>query len=359
MKIYSGTFPSDRLTAFQRNFINEKMLFLDIETTGLSPSRDRIYCVGCGYLMGGQIQSDLFFSEAPEDEAEILKDFYHLLSRFDTIVTFNGTTFDLPFIRKRTGILLPSLPLSPETAAMNSIDLYREAARLKNFLGLPSCRQKAVEQFLGCSREDRYSGGELISIYQEYVSGRNPDLLRLLLLHNSEDIRGMFSLTGILAYRQLGDGRFCITDLIREKENDQNYLNIKIVPEYEFPCSIHRQTEDAFLALGQKTAMVRFPLRHGVLKHYFSDLENYYYLPDEDTAIHKSIGEFVDPSHRKKATKKNCYIKKECDYITIPGKSADSYLKREYNEKNTYLEIPAGKDSCRDFLQNYFLQWTR
>lgn len=359
MKIYSETFSASSLTAFQRNFIKENILFLDIETTGLSPARDQIYCIGCGHFTGNQIQTDLFFAETPADEPAVLDEFYRFLSPFDTLVTFNGTTFDLPFIRKRAGILLPFLLDSSETADKNHIDLYREVARLKNFLDLPSCRQKSVEQFLGCRRDDKYTGGELVSIYQKYISGQDPDLLHLLLLHNSEDVRGMFSLTSILSYNQLRDGRFSITDLIREKENNQNYLNIKIVPEYGFPCSIHRKTEDAFLALGQENTVVRFPLRHGVLKHYFPDPENYYYLPDEDTAIHKSIGEFVDPSHRKKATKKNCYIKKECDFITIPVKSADSYLKQEYNERNSYLEIPSGNDSCRDFLQSYFSQYIR
>lgn len=362
MKIYSDSFSIDNLTDFQRNFIEETMIFADIETTGLSSARDQIYCIGCGFRKNSQLHTELIFAETPEDETAVLETFFRLLRGFSTIVTFNGTTFDLPFIRKRAEIHCLDFVSSTDSSAikgMASIDLYREAGRLRNFLELPSCRQKCIEQFLGCCRDDKYSGGELISVYREYAARQDPDLLRLLLLHNFEDVKGMFLLTGILSYRQLKDGRFQVTDTIRETENRQDYLNIKIVPEFAFPQSIHKSSEESSLSLGQDAALIRFPLKHGILKHFFPDPENYYYLPDEDTAIHKSVGEFVDPSHRKKATKKTCYVKKECDYVEIPVKTPESCLKKEYNEKNTYLEIPSGYDSCRNFLQNYFRQYIR
>ncbi len=359
MKTYSDSFSVGSLTDFQQNFIKENMIFADIETTGLSASRNQIYCIGCGFRKGSQIRIELLFAENPEEETAVLESFFRLLSGFDTIITFNGTTFDLPFIRKRAGLLSSVWLNSSEIGDISSVDLYRETGRLKNLLELPSCRQKSVEQFLGCCRDDRYTGDELIDVYRKYVKEQDPDLLHLLLLHNFEDVKGMFSLTGILSYRQLGDGRFRVTDTLRETEDHRDYLNIKIVPEFAFPRSIHKRSVDSSLALGQEAALIRFPLKHGILKRFFSDPENYYYLPDEDTAVHKSIGEFVDPSHRKKATKKNCYVKKECDYVEIPVRTPESCLKKEYNEKNTYLEIPSGYDSCRDFLQKYFSQYIK
>ena len=172
----------------------------------------------------------------------------------------------------------------------------------------------------------------------------------------------MFSLTGILSYRQLREGQFQISDSIRETEGGKEYLNLKIIPAFDFPQSIHRIAEDSSFLLNRSAGLIRLPLRHGTLKHFFPDPENYYYLPTEDTAIHKSVGEFVDPSHRKKATKKNCYIKKDCDYVETPSKTAGGFLKKEYNEKTAYLEIPnsscAGHaDACREFLQLYFAQF--
>ena len=142
MKVFSDTFPADSLSAFEQHFIRENMLFVDIETTGLSPVRDQIYCIGCGCRKKDRICTDLFFAENSEDEPSILKAFFRLLSGFDTIVTFNGTAFDLPFIRKRAELHQISLThpfpaglLNPETApdsgAGHTVDLYRETTRLK------------------------------------------------------------------------------------------------------------------------------------------------------------------------------------------------------------------------------------
>ncbi|MDO4330643.1 MAG: exonuclease, partial [Lachnospiraceae bacterium] len=38
--------------------------------------------------------------------------------------------------------------------------------------------------------------------------------------------------------------------------------------------------------------------------------KDYYYLPCEDTAIHKSVGEYVAREARIKATAKTCYTRK-------------------------------------------------
>lgn len=47
------------------------------------------------------------------------------------------------------------------------------------------------------------------------------------------------------------------------------------------------------------------------LKYFYPDYQNYYYLPEEDMVIHKSIADSVDPSYRKKATKTPVIQKKQ------------------------------------------------
>lgn len=164
----------------------------------------------------------------------------------------------------------------------------------------------------------------------------------------------MFDLLGILSYTQFTEGRFLITEITEESEGDHSFLNVKIKPEFPLPQSIHRLTREAALILDREAALIRFPVFHGELKHFLKDPKDYYYLPEEDTAVHRSIGEFVDPSHRRKATKKNCYIKTECDYLTIPVRQKDQYLQREFQEKNTYLKLPADPAELRAFVALYF-----
>lgn len=373
MRTYKANIVKADLPAFQQNYLAEDMLLFDIETTGLSPARHQIYCIGCGYVHSESISIELFFADEPDDELLILERFYHLLDRHRMIITFNGTVFDIPFIKKRTELLLSPYDNHSEPAAKTAVfpdepfcmphmfhekesyDLYREVKKLKDLLELSSYKQKSLEQFLGCYREDQYDGGQLIALYQEYVKQPTQEVLDLLLLHNLEDVKGMFDLLGILSYRQFIKGHFRITDIIPETDENREYLNVKLIPEYPLPQSLRRFTDHAAVLMAKENTLIRFPVHHGILKHFFPDPENYYYLPEEDTAVHKSIGEYVDPSHRKRANRKNCYIKKECDYILIPVKSEYNLLRKEYNDNDTYLELPVqDQKALKEFLQKLF-----
>jgi hypothetical protein len=66
---------------------------------------------------------------------------------------------------------------------------------------------------------------------------------------------------------------------------------------------------DVYLALGGEQAKLRIPLTDGTARLYYKDYKNYYYLPQEDMAVHKSVAGFVDKAHRQKATPDNCYTK--------------------------------------------------
>ena len=68
----------------------------------------------------------------------------------------------------------------------------------------------------------------------------------------------------------------------------------------------------------KRRALLSARLFQGTLKFYFPDPENYYYLPAEDRAIHRSVAEFVAKAHRKKATKQTAYERCEGLFLPIP-----------------------------------------
>ena len=68
----------------------DKFLFLDIETTGLSPVYDIITVIG--YDSGDKFSYVL--------HGESIDDFVKALSKAHAIVTFNGTLFDTKFIKR-------------------------------------------------------------------------------------------------------------------------------------------------------------------------------------------------------------------------------------------------------------------
>ena len=57
------------------------------------------------------------------------------------------------------------------------------------------------------------------------------------------------------------------------------------------------------------------------MRHFYSDYKNYYYLPKEDMAIHKSVAAYVDHEYREKCKAYNCYVRKTGTFIHSTYKS--------------------------------------
>jgi predicted nuclease with RNAse H fold len=142
----------------------ESVLFLDIETTGLSRHYHEITMVGCS--VGGEYLAWV----REDDETELRR----LLGRARTLVTFNGSQFDLPFLRQH----MPDLPFPPE-----HIDL-RYACR---HLGL-SGGQKRIEKEIGIERENDLNGAAAVLLWHAYV---DLSALDQLIRYNRDDVQGM------------------------------------------------------------------------------------------------------------------------------------------------------------------------
>ncbi|MFR5116233.1 MAG: ribonuclease H-like domain-containing protein [Eubacterium sp.] len=76
-----------------------------------------------------QCSSSFFFAVKQEQEAELPAELplTTLLQTHKRIITFNGNSFDLPFLKKRYEINHIKQPFSDT----QSVDLYREACHLR------------------------------------------------------------------------------------------------------------------------------------------------------------------------------------------------------------------------------------
>ncbi len=81
------------------------LLFIDIETTGQTTAE--VFLIGIGYysIETHQFQTELLFAREIAEEAAVLYYFLQLLPKFKMFVTYNGRTFDIPFIRNRVSVL--------------------------------------------------------------------------------------------------------------------------------------------------------------------------------------------------------------------------------------------------------------
>ena len=144
----------------------ERIVFFDIETTGLSPAQASVYLIGAVLWENGGWRLRQFFAESMLDEPRLMTEFFGLIrERKKTgrvvLVSYNGEGFDIPVLKKCAA----QYCIANELTDTLSIDLFRKIKPYKALSGLTDCRLKTVEGLFGISREDRYNGGELIYVY--------------------------------------------------------------------------------------------------------------------------------------------------------------------------------------------------
>jgi len=73
------------------------MKTLDIETIGLNPMEDRIICISIS-----NIDSEAIKTIYGEDESVTLETFWNWIDNNEQVLTYNGDSFDIPFIITRS-----------------------------------------------------------------------------------------------------------------------------------------------------------------------------------------------------------------------------------------------------------------
>jgi hypothetical protein len=193
---------------------------------------------------------------------------------------------------------------------LTSFDLYQIFHPFKKIFRLEHMRQKDLEVFTGQYRKDPFTGEQLISCYEEYLGTGDERLLHALLLHNKEDVEGMIGLLPLLRIVHAFRGDIGKTDLHLEALSDaEKNLALTFSLDGAPRVSIDFQTDWYNLSLSANGGLLQVPVVRGTRKFFYEDYKNYYYLPLEDEAIHKSVAVYVDSEHREKAKACNCYKK--------------------------------------------------
>ncbi len=150
-------------------YFKDYVVYLDIETTGLSPRDSGITVIG---LYDG-IKERAFVM------GDNLHEFADEIAKYKMIITFNGARFDLPFIKQSLNVQLDQI----------HIDLLYPLKRLGYSGGL-----KAIERILGIYRPTDIGdvdGFEAVSLWFDYQMNGNKRALEKLVKYNLEDTRNL------------------------------------------------------------------------------------------------------------------------------------------------------------------------
>ncbi len=150
-------------------FFKEDAVYLDIETDGLSSNND-VTLVG---IFDG-LDTKTMIRRVNLDWQLLRKE----LAKYKIVVTFNGSVFDLPFMKKRYGEMMPKLP---------HYDLRFCCSRIGLKGGL-----KMIEKELGIRRSnsivEKMCGGDAAQLYRMWRGSGDDYYLKLLVEYNEEDV---------------------------------------------------------------------------------------------------------------------------------------------------------------------------
>lgn len=293
-----------------------EMLLFDIETTGLKKETTQIYLIGCGYFNDkGNFEIRQWLAQSASDEREVLEAFLDFAKDFRVLVHFNGDGFDIPYVEYKADYY----GFGHALAAFDSFDIYRCIKPYKKFLGMDRMNQTSVERFLGVERRDKMNGGLLIPYYYEFERTGDPECERLLLLHNNDDIRGMINLADMLSYADLFRGRYKVRNCAEPVEVFGDTCILEFDLESPVPVPVIYENSGLMIAAERNLLQINIKIVETEARIPLPNVEDYYYLPEEDRVIHKDVAAFVDKKYRRKATVKNCFLKKKGRFVDMPG----------------------------------------
>jgi len=171
----------------------------DIETTGLSPEKSIVILAGFALPCEEGMAVKQFFAEDPSEEADVLEAAAEMIESLDTVITYNGTSFDMPFVERRRDLLrITDRHIYRPVHNLDLLTLVRRYSDIRRFT--PNLRQKTLEEFIGLweTRTDEIGGGEIISAYYDYLDGFDGAVRDKILLHNSDDVLQLYRLLKVI-----------------------------------------------------------------------------------------------------------------------------------------------------------------
>jgi uncharacterized protein YprB with RNaseH-like and TPR domain len=156
-------------------------LFLDLETGGLASSP--VFLAGTMHWNGEDFVLRQYFARHYGEEAALLRALAQQAAGFQALVTYNGKSYDAPFLRARA--LIHRVPI---TLPALHVDLLH-AARRRWRGAFENCRLQTLERHV-CRRwrTGDVPGDEVPGLYHDYV--RSGDAYRLVPVfhHNLLDV---------------------------------------------------------------------------------------------------------------------------------------------------------------------------
>lgn len=162
-------------------------LFLDLETTGLSCGP--LFLIGTMCWEGGELLVRQYLARDYSEERAVISRFAETFAARKLLVTFNGKSFDMPYLRMRAAGTRVELPPDPP-----HFDLLHVCRRIWKD-ALPNCKLQTLEtRICGRPRYGDIPGEQIPAAYHAFVRTGDARRMVSILHHNMLDLVTMADL---------------------------------------------------------------------------------------------------------------------------------------------------------------------
>ena len=161
-------------------------LFLDLETMGLFAGQPLVVAGLARLGPDNTIMVDQYVVRDFPDELALLHEVNRQVGDHKVMVTYNGKSFDLPFLTGRSAYY--GIGLKPPGVHFDLLHFCRRAWKDE----LEGCSLRSIEQtILGISRETDLPGELVPEFYYEYLRTGNAGFLKPIVDHNRQDVESL------------------------------------------------------------------------------------------------------------------------------------------------------------------------
>ena len=161
-------------------------LFLDLETMGLFAGQPLVVAGLARLAPDNTILVEQYVVRDFPDELALLSEVNRQVGTHRVMVTYNGKSFDLPFLIGRSAYY--GIKLNPPPVHFDLLHFCRRAWRGE----LDGCSLRSIEQsILGLSRDADLPGELVPEFYYDYVRTGNAGFLKPIVDHNRQDVESL------------------------------------------------------------------------------------------------------------------------------------------------------------------------
>lgn len=267
--------------------IYKESLFIDIETTGLSKIYSDIISITLLVYKDDKFRIYQIFCQYKSDQPQTLKYLKDLMKSKKYIITYNGNSFDIPFLAEKSKQFGTGLDFE----SLTKIDLYLLMKKLKYKINIVDLKLKTVEEYFCIERNDTIGGMDVVTLYEAYKLEPRKEFSDLIFLHNYEDVNNLpLVMNNIFA---LYDDVIYLRNLIVTINYDglsikKNLIqcNFNVITAIDKDFINHSINYDMILSVDNQTLVINIPL------HTYKDetIGEFYYLDNNEYELKTYTG---------------------------------------------------------------------